>query len=61
MFTLFKYYLTLNFKRHFIPKHFDYNNEKDQSRSNGEHFKTYAPSFKKDPVIIYVHGNDRDR
>ena len=45
--------------RHFIPKHLGYDHEKELS--NAEHFKTYAESFKKDPVIIYVHGNDRDR
>jgi hypothetical protein len=45
--------------RHFIPKHLNYNHEKDSS--NAEHFKAYSGSFKKDPVIIYVHGNDQDR
>ena len=39
----------------------EYNHEKHSTRSNEQHFQAYLQSFKLNPVIIYVHGNDGDR
>jgi hypothetical protein len=47
--------------RHFIPKHLTYDHEKDSSKNNADHFGKFKESFKKDPIVIYVHGQDRDR
>jgi hypothetical protein len=48
-------------KRHFIPEQFKYNPKSDSKRELKDHLNTYLSQTDKTPVIIYVHGNDRDR
>lgn len=46
---------------HFIPKPFEYNPSKDASRNMVQHFEAYLKNYDDRPIVIYVHGNDRDR
>ena len=46
---------------HFIPQPFDYTHETDSKRNLKEHFDTYLRTYADRPIIIYAHGNDRDR
>ncbi|CAF0732716.1 unnamed protein product [Brachionus calyciflorus] len=46
---------------HYLPDGHSYDYTKHSSRSNTEHLKTFLSKSKKNPVLIYVHGNDRDR
>ncbi|RNA44948.1 abhydrolase domain-containing 12B [Brachionus plicatilis] len=46
---------------HFIPAPLEYNFSADSKKNLKEHFETYFKVHDKRPVVIYVHGNDRDR
>lgn len=46
---------------HFIPSPLKYNFEHDHKKTLKEHFEKYFKVHDNQPVIIYVHGNDRDR
>lgn len=46
---------------HFIPSPLEYSFTKDSQNSLKDHFERYFKIYDKRPVVVYVHGNDRDR
>ncbi len=47
---------------HYVPENHKYNHEEHSKFSLDKHLKRYlARNEKNTPVMIYVHGNDRDR
>ncbi len=46
---------------HYIPIPLEYNYERDSKRTLKEHFDAYFKDYDHRPIIIYSHGNDRDR
>jgi abhydrolase domain-containing protein 12 len=46
---------------HYIPIPLEYKFERDSKRSLKEHFEAYFKEYDNRPIIIYAHGNDRDR
>jgi hypothetical protein len=46
---------------HFIPKYFTYDPATQASRTVDQHLNEYVKIIDELPIIIYVHGNDRDR
>lgn len=47
---------------HFIPAPLEYEYERDKDNTIKQHFEKYfKETYDKRPVVIYIHGNDRDR
>lgn len=47
--------------RHFIPPPLKYDIEIDPKKDLKQHFENYFKQHDGRPIIIYSHGNDRDR
>ncbi|CAF0712806.1 unnamed protein product [Brachionus calyciflorus] len=46
---------------HYIPEPLEYNFTKHGQNNLKEHFERYFKIHDRRPVVLYVHGNDRDR
>ncbi len=46
---------------HYIPEHLGYDFSKQHESSNDAHLSQYLTKNPQIPIMIYVHGNDRDR
>lgn len=46
---------------HFVPKKLGYNEKEHKEKSLKEHLNKFLKQVDKPTVVLYVHGNDRDR